>query len=176
MFFEKSIIKKTKHAESYFKAGICNLKLHRYEEAFKYISKALELEPSNIQWKEQLEQCARHLDKLNNHMVSKSSTEEDLLREKLNTDFNNPKLHDRLAEVLHKKGRWWQEVDTLKNAIKLDPSIPERYFKLGTALEKMGRFNEASIYYKKGLEFNKNMMLFGIMHSDIRLNLMKQTM
>ena len=40
----------------------------------------------------------------------------------------------------------------------------------------MGRFNEASIYYKKGLEFNKNMMLFGIMHSDIRLNLMKQTM
>ncbi|HDS4959806.1 TPA: CDP-glycerol glycerophosphotransferase family protein [Escherichia coli] len=155
LFFEKSIIKKTKHAESYFKAGICNLKLHRYEEAFKYISKALELEPSNIQWKEQLEQCARHLDKLNNHMVSKSSTEEDLLREKLNTDFNNPKLHDRLAEVLHKKGRWWQEVDTLKNAIKLDPSIPERYFKLGTALEKMGRFNEASIYYKKGLEFNK---------------------
>lgn len=75
--------KKTKHAESYFKAGICNLKLHRYEEAFKYISKALELEPSNIQWKEQLEQCARHLDKLNNHMVSKSSTEEDLLRENL---------------------------------------------------------------------------------------------
>lgn len=83
MFFEKSIIKKTKHAESYFKAGICNLKLHRYEEAFKYISKALELEPSNIQWKEQLEQCARHLDKLNNHMVSKSSTEEDLLRKNL---------------------------------------------------------------------------------------------
>ena len=37
-------------------------------------------------------------------MVSKSSTEEDLLREKLNTDFNNPKLHDRLAEILHKKG------------------------------------------------------------------------
>ncbi|WP_122999637.1 tetratricopeptide repeat protein, partial [Escherichia coli] len=155
LFFEKSIIKRTKHAESYFKAGICNLKLHRYEAAFKYISKALELEPSHIQWKEQLEQCARHLDKLNNHMVSKSSTEEDLLREKLNTDFNNPKLHDRLAEILHKKGRWWQEVDTLKNAIKLDPSIPERYFKLGTALEKMGRFNEASIYYKKGLEFNK---------------------
>ncbi|MGT8894994.1 tetratricopeptide repeat protein [Escherichia coli] len=33
--------------------------------------------------------------------------------------------------------------------------MPERYFKLGTALEKMGRFNEASIYYKKDLNLIK---------------------
>lgn len=155
LLFEKSIAKKNSHAESYFKAGMCNLKLQKYDEAFHYIKKSLELAPTKIQWREQFEQCSRHLDKLHDHFISKSSSEEDLLRDKINKDLTNFKLYDRLAEILRKKGRWWQEIEVLKNAIELEPSKSERYFKLGTALEKMGRFEEASEYYTKGISFNK---------------------
>jgi CDP-glycerol glycerophosphotransferase len=74
VLFEKSI-KKNSHAESYFKAGMCNLKLQKYDEAFHYIKKSLELAPAKIQWREQFEQCSRHLDKLHDHFISKSSSE-----------------------------------------------------------------------------------------------------
>lgn len=153
--FEISIKRKNNHAESYFKAGMCNLKLGMYEEAHRYIEISIKMAPSRTEWKEQLAQCSRHLDKLQDRLMSKSSTEEELLRAKISTEPCNALLYEKLADVLHKKGRWWQEIEALKNAIEIEPVSSDRHFKIGVALEKMSRYGEAASFYKIGISQSK---------------------
>lgn len=145
--FNNAISSNKNHSKSYFKRGVCYLKINEYKQAYDNISKAIELAPDRKEWRQQLEQCRRHMNMLSSANVS----DEVSLKEKIKLDYCNHKLHEQLAVVLNKKRRYWQEIEELKIAISQNSSNVEMLFRLGSALEKMKRFKEAGKYYQLGL-------------------------
>lgn len=61
--FKQAVINNPNHAHSNFKLGLCLLKLRNTQDSVIYIKKAIELAPYNTQWKTQLAQAERILEK-----------------------------------------------------------------------------------------------------------------
>ena len=53
--FNNAISSNKNHSKSYFKIGVCYLKINEYKQAYDNISKAIELAPDRKEWRQQLE-------------------------------------------------------------------------------------------------------------------------
>ena len=53
-----------------------------------------------------------------------------------------------LAQILFKQGKWWQAVDELKTATRLDDTKADWFFLLGEAEENMNRFEDATASFQ----------------------------
>ncbi|MGQ8821050.1 CDP-glycerol glycerophosphotransferase family protein [Bibersteinia trehalosi] len=157
-FFDKAVKKSPLHPESNFKLGMCFFKLKEWEHAHKYIKTAVELLPSKEEWKVQLYQSELRMTSIQGTQLtaSASSIEENLIRKRLETEDGSAKLYSRLAELLHKQGKAWQEVEALKNAISYSDKNSQIYIRLASALSIMKRYNEASLMYQRAIELKGN--------------------
>ncbi len=94
--FEQSIKKQPKHADSYFKAGVCHMKLDHLEQAHHYISHAIKLAPKKEQWQAQLQQCEQKLQNANQTTpVAPMST----ARPQIDLKSLPPRIQDRQYET-----------------------------------------------------------------------------
>ena len=153
ILFTKSIKQNPSHGKSFFKAGMCQLHLKQIQAAHDLFEKALLLEPENSQWLKQLNQAKRKLG-----MMTKSSAleNEERIRALLEECSDDWKLYDELAVSLGKQGKWWQKVDALKKAVALNPDSANLHSRLGMALQKMNRFQEAAKEYGEAISLKGN--------------------
>jgi CDP-glycerol glycerophosphotransferase len=114
--FKKALNYAPIHPKCNFKLGLCYFKLKKWEDAEVYLQKAVNLIPSNQQWKSQLIQTQKHLGK---EIKSIAHLErENYIRLKIEKNPNDYELYSQLAIVLQKHAKWWQEVEALKKAIE----------------------------------------------------------
>ena len=57
--------------------------------------------------------------------------------------------HFNLGNTLYKQGQITQAVSCYHHTIKLNPNFPTAYYNLSVALKRLGRLDEAVIYYRK---------------------------
>lgn len=166
IYFQKAIDISPKHPQSNFKLGMCYFKQRNWELAYQFISIAVELLPSKEEWKVQLYQSQLKLNNIQGVKLttSASSIEETLIRKRLETEEPTSDLYIRLAALLHKQGKTWQEIDALKNAIKLYPNNSHTHIQLGKASERMKRYEDASLAYKIAIKLNSNKLDYDIFY------------
>jgi len=70
------------------------------------------------------------------------------------------RLNNRANELV-KQGKVTEAIELYLKAIRFDPTVPEVYFNLGTALASIDRFDEARVafYKSKKLGFNNVSLL-----------------
>lgn len=158
VYFNRAVKKAPKHPQSNFKLGMCYFKQHKWEFAYQYISNAVSLLPNKEEWKVQLYQSQLKLNDIQGVKLttSASAIEEVLIRTRLETEKPTARLYNRLAELLNKQGKTWQEIEALKNAIELGSKNVDIYVRLGNALEKMKRYNEAAKVYQTSIKLKGN--------------------
>ena len=158
LFFEKAVSRKPTHPQSNFKLGMCYFKQHKWSLAYQYISNAVSLLPSKEEWKVQLYQSQLKAGDTQGVKLTTSASfiEETLIRKRLETEKPTAKLYSRLAELLHKQGKVWQEIEALKYAIEINSKNADFYVRLGSALEKMKRYDEASVAYQTAIHLKGN--------------------
>ena len=69
-------------------------------------------------------------------------------------DWNNARVHARMATVLAKQGKWWQAVESWSAATSIDSSRASWFFHLGEAQEKMNRFALAAEAYQRAVDLD----------------------
>lgn len=148
--FTQATIEQPNHAPSHFKLGMSHFRLKEYETALAAVNRALELDPSQTQWQEQLDQTARHVAA---KAKQSPSDKEQTIRDQLER-LDNPSAHlyNQLAHTLRKQGKWWQEIEALKSAIALESNHPTWFYRLGEALEVMNRYQQAAKAYGNAIE------------------------
>ncbi|WP_167390532.1 CDP-glycerol glycerophosphotransferase family protein [Actinobacillus porcitonsillarum] len=158
LFFEKAVSRKPEHPQSNFKLGMCYFKQHKWSLAYQYISNAVSLLPNKEEWKVQLYQSQLKASDTQGVKLttSASAIEEALIRKRLETEIPTAKLYSRLAELLNKQGKVWQEVESLKYAVELNSKNADLYARLGNSLEKMKRYDEASVSYQTAIHLKGN--------------------
>lgn len=154
--FEQATQQRPSHAPSHFKLGMCHYREKAWHKAAACITKATQLNPTHTEWAAQKKKADKERLKAD-PAKSKlpAAKQEELIRALLATDYNNAKLHNDLAHVLRKQGKWWQEIDALKAATGLEHQFPTWHFRLGEALEVMNRFQEAAQAYAKAIALKK---------------------
>ncbi|WGE33532.1 CDP-glycerol glycerophosphotransferase family protein [Actinobacillus genomosp. 1] len=158
IYFKKAVNAMPMHPQSNFKLGMCYFKQRKWELAYQFISVAVDLLPSKEEWKVQLYQSQLKLNNINGIKLTTSASliEEELIRKRLETEKPTGKLYGRLAELLHKQGKSWQEVDALQKAVELSPKNAQLYRRLGESLETMKRYEEAAFAYKTAIKLKGN--------------------
>lgn len=77
-----------------------------------------------------------------------------LVKEALTTDPGFYKAQANQAAILQAMGRDAEAIDTLRDLIEKRPAYADAYVPLGVLLERTGRLEEATTYYRKGLELH----------------------
>jgi CDP-glycerol glycerophosphotransferase len=147
--FLKATEENPHHADSFFKLGMCHFRNESYSEAIDLIQAAINLDPSRLEWKSQLKQARRNLKKVTSLVTLR---QEKLLRTKIDEDANNAEHYNKLAQLLRKENKFWQEIEALKSAIGIKDNNADWHFRLGQALEVMKRFKEAAHEYARAIE------------------------
>ena len=146
-YFEQAIAKSPEHAHSQFKLGMCLLKQKRKQKAHEYFANAVRLLPSKDEWRVQFVQTGVSGSQGIDPEISVSQEIEYTPRKSVS--------YDKLAQTLENKKKWWQEVEVLKKLIELKGTQPNLQFRLGCALEKMNRFDEAAIAFESAISQSK---------------------
>lgn len=156
-YFKRAIKSSPLHPQSNFKLGMCYFRLKNWSEANFYIKKAVELLPTKDEWKVQLYQTELQLYIVDGIKLRKSasSIEESMISYRLETEDGSTGLYSRMAELLHKQGKAWQEIEALEKAIEFNDKNPRLYFRLAEALEVMKRYKLATQAYEKGIQLKK---------------------
>lgn len=151
--FTQATTEQPDHAPSHFKLGMSHFRLKEYEAALAAMTRALELDPSQKQWQEQLDQTARHVAA---KAKQSPSEKEQTIRDQIER-LDNPSamLYNQLAHSLRKQGKWWQEVEALKSAIALEDDHPTWFYRLGEAQEVMNRYQQAAEAYGRAIELKE---------------------
>ncbi len=76
----------------------------------------------------------------------------DALRRMVETDPNDPRLRFGLALEYEKLGRWEQVVEELRNYLALADDQGNAWGRLGAALRRLGREQEARDAYGRGVQ------------------------
>ncbi|NRB56315.1 MAG: tetratricopeptide repeat protein, partial [Salinicola sp.] len=138
--FEKALAENERHAASWFKLGMCHFRQKRYQEAMRSIVCALEIVASQIQWQDQLYQALRNAIRT---LKLSASQKEQMIRDHLDYLVKpSSGIYNQLAHALRKQGKWWQEVEALSAATRMEPKFPSWFFRLGESQEMMGRYQE----------------------------------
>lgn len=166
VYFNKAVEKSPNHPMSNFKLGMCYFRQRKWDLAYQYISYAVDLLPNKEEWKVQLLQSQLKSHSINGVQLTTSASviEENLIRKRLETEEASAKLYIRLAELLHKQGKTWQEIEALKNAVELSPNNSQVYIQLGKASEIMKRHEDASFAYKKAIKLKGNKFDYDIFY------------
>lgn len=69
---------------------------------------------------------------------------------------SNARAHNNLADVYEKQGRYENAIAEYKMANELNPEVPYPYFGIGDIYYRTNRFEEAKIWYEKGLKYAPN--------------------
>lgn len=148
-YFTRATTEQPDHAPSHFKLGMSHFRLQEYEAALAAMTRALELDPSQKQWQEQLDQVARHVA---TKAKQSPSEKEQTIRDQIER-LDNPSamLYNQLAHSLRKQGKWWQEIEALKSAIALEDDHPTWFYRLGEALEVMNLYQQAAEAYGRAI-------------------------
>lgn len=146
-YFEQAIAKSPEHAHSQFKLGMCLLKRKQKQKAHEYFANAVRLLPSKDEWRVQFVQTGGN--------GSQGIDLESLVRQEIELAPRKAVLYEKLARILEKKKKWWQEIEVLKKLIELKGTQPNLQFRLGCALEKMNRFDEAAIAFESAISQSK---------------------
>lgn len=77
---------------------------------------------------------------------------ENAMRNLLEYVHDDAQVYNRLAQVLRKQGKWWQEIEALKSATALENQHPTWHYRLGEAQEVMNRYQQAAEAYGKAIE------------------------
>lgn len=127
------------------KLGDLYTKLGEYEKAEEMYQRAIEIIEKTNQITEQEKEL---LAKLRAKLVNIENLQE------YNYGFYKAKTSGELiwiADILFEKGNYIIAEEKYKEALKLDPSNPSAYFKLGIAMEKLKKYDEAIQMYEKVL-------------------------
>jgi tetratricopeptide (TPR) repeat protein len=153
--FAEVLAKQPHNAAANFKLGMCHLKQKQWIRASRFINQAIELSPQKQGWRVQQEQANKERIKSELAKLKESkktaSQKEAQIREWIGQDYNNPQLHNELAHTLRKQGKWWQEVEALTFATRLEGRYPTWFYRLGEALEAMNRFQQAAKAYGQAI-------------------------
>lgn len=76
----------------------------------------------------------------------------DALRKLVENDPNDPRLRFGLALEYEKLGRWEQVVDELREYLALAEDQGNAWGRLGSALRRLGRQQEARDAYRRGID------------------------
>ncbi|STZ76012.1 putative glycosyl transferase [Bergeriella denitrificans] len=146
-YFQKAVELSPKHSYANFKLGMCFFKQKKWEEALKYFEIALSLNSTNQEkWSIQFVQAKRRVLASTSLAGASTGVKESLLREKIELGVNTEEAYAELAKLLHKQGRYWQEIDALNKVLSLPPvklPIPELYIQLANAHLAMKQYGKA---------------------------------
>lgn len=91
---------------------------------------------------------------LEHHQAGNLSQAEELYRQVLAADPDNPNANHLLGVIAHEEGQHDIAVLLIQKAIQSDPNFAEAYYNLGNALKESGRLDEAIAVYRKAIELN----------------------
>jgi len=143
--FEAAVRKNPAHSRSHFKRGLLAMKRKQWPVAHEFIMRAVFHEPTQPKWLVQLHQVEARLEGLEPPELLFSEKE---LRDQLVIHPDSVFLHSELAKVLRVERKWWQEIEALDDAVRLDGNDPELHYRLAQALEGLFRYGEARRHYE----------------------------
>jgi tetratricopeptide (TPR) repeat protein len=135
------------YPDCYYHYAIWLLKNGRSEEAFSYLSTALELSPEHEGAKP-----------LMAALLARSKVDLKLLEEQAFA-LNTPEGHLSLSLKYYYRGRYEDCIKACQLALKLKPDYAAAYNNICTAYNKMGRYEEGIKACEKALEFQPDFPL-----------------
>lgn len=170
-------------ASAHYDLGFAYCKLKKWNDAIPSLIKATEAKPRKLSWQYRLAislentgrkaEAQKIIEKIYNKNQNSSVNlfksgllllgysrpvdAETFFRRALEINNNNYKFHLALAIALKNqgKGKSWQSIKALENALIINPTAVEIHYSLGLDYEYMKNYSLASLHYIKAIIFNK---------------------
>jgi tetratricopeptide (TPR) repeat protein len=139
---QRAIDLRPNHAPSYFYLGNALLASEQLDGAIQSYERAVELKPGEPTYRE----------KLGSTLARAGRTEEAIaaLEGSLRIDKQNPVAYYTLGNLyVFERKEPQQALEYFKQAVALDPDLPNGYLNLGNTYAMLGELNEATAIYKK---------------------------
>jgi glycosyltransferase involved in cell wall biosynthesis/Flp pilus assembly protein TadD len=149
LYLLKSCKENPYQAKSYYRIGLIFIKQKKLAKAYTIIRKSIFLEPNQRNWISQLRKIEAIL---TDSKQPKSGVSENEILCIIDKHKQNSFLYYELAKEFRTKGKWGQEIEALKQAVKLEKGNPDLIYKLGEALARMKKHSEASLYYEQSIK------------------------
>ncbi|AEG31692.1 CDP-glycerol glycerophosphotransferase family protein [Thiomicrospira cyclica] len=130
-----------------YRAGVYCFNAKNYNAAATHLEKAYQIKPTEVRallWADALK------------FAKKTHAAENVCRQFIELKPKSFLTIFKLATLLRKQKKWWQEIDTLQNGLAIQPKRPKRWYQLGEALEAMNRFQQAAEAYGEAIERKKD--------------------
>ena len=139
-YFEKALAEKSKDPDALYGAGMAALKTDQAEKSFDYFKRG---EKTGKRKGDFLYGEALSLE------AQKKLAEADaLIRKAISKDKKNPIYHEALGNINYDKEVWAIAISEYKQALDLDSSLTDLYYKLARANFYSRNFTDAVKYYK----------------------------
>ena len=144
--WQDCVKKSPEKARPYNNLGFAIYRAGDFDEAIKYLSKAIKIKPDYAKAYNNLGLALARKDKLNKAIKQ--------FQKALQINPTNGVVQNNLGLALYKIGKTDEAIKHLSKAIKMVPDLPEAYNNLGLALMKKGRLDEAIKQFQKALQIN----------------------
>ena len=131
-------------AYSSFLSGLLLSRKCEYNNAVKYLKKAINLDPENAQYHDGLSVTL--------HKMGRYNEAEAESRKAVELDPENAQYHDGLGITLHAMKRYKDAEVEQRKAVELEPENPRYHDSLSTTLHTMKRYKEAEVESRKAVK------------------------
>lgn len=140
-YFEKAVESDNNYAEAWAQTGFCREKLGRHAEAIDASKKAVALRPSSESY---------FNIGLANYYLKQYREASEAYRQAIRLEpYNSADAYYALGLVYRDWGRFDEEIQAYKNAIKQKPDYTSAFERLGSRYVKLKKFNEAIEVFKQ---------------------------
>jgi len=143
-YFEKAILHKSKDHESLFGAGKAALEMNESQKALDYFERGLKTKKNKEEFLYGKALALKQLGDL--------AKADEAIRKAISKDKKNDLYHKVLGDVNFEKQVWSIAIMEYEEALELDSTNTDLYYKLARAQFFSMNFNEAVNYYRKYLK------------------------
>lgn len=140
-----------------FMLGLALAKQKKWNEAYAEVQQALLVEPLRETWLEHLRRIERAVDL---HPLPPPPLTQEELERLIGKHPGSTFLHTEAAKIHHLEAKWWQEVESLKKAVRISDGVADLHFRLGEALDQMKRHAEAAVHYSRAADLRPGVALW----------------
>lgn len=147
--FKKFIIALQHYSQNpdiYFKLGNVNKSIKNFNEAISQYKKALELDPTNVEYYYSTAECYEAIDSIYDQKRS--------LLDSLNYSTTNAQVHYKLGIIHQIQGDLASAIASMRKTLELDKNHTEAMLKLALMQENKGNRDEAIMLYESILKIN----------------------
>lgn len=141
--FKETLRLQSGYSDVHYSLGICLSAMKRFEESEKYLLKATELNPKDVQSYFELARVYRNKGNTNAAIQA--------LRRIIELDPNHAAAYNSLGVILGELNKLEESENALRKLIQILPDNPVAYNNLGTTLLSQGRIEEAENAFRQAI-------------------------